>query len=81
MKTLQLHEAKARLSELIDAVLAGEEVIISRYGKPVAKLTGLAPPARRELGFYPIRFESDLLEPTDDEMLRAFYGESDNGEA
>ena len=54
----------------------GEEIIISRYGKPVAKLTGLAVPERRELGFYPIRFESDLLEPTDEDVLKAFYGEA-----
>ncbi|CAN5500483.1 hypothetical protein BH24DEI1_BH24DEI1_19960 [soil metagenome] len=81
MKTLQLHEAKARLSELIDAVQRGEEVIISRYGKPVAKLVGLGAPEQRELGFYPIRFESDLLEPTDDEVLRAFYGDDSGSES
>lgn len=75
MRTLQLHEAKARLSELVEAAMNGEEIIISRYGKPVAKLTGLAAPERRELGFYPIRFESDLLEPTDEDVLKAFYGE------
>ena len=73
MKTLQLHEAKAHLSELIDAVMEGEEVIISRYGKPVAKLVGLNEPKERELGFYPIDFQSDLLEPTDDDIIDAFY--------
>ncbi len=31
-------EAKARLSELIDKALAGQEIIISRAGKPVAVL-------------------------------------------
>ncbi len=74
MKTLQLHEAKARLSELIEAVMKGEEVVISRYGKPVAKLVGLTEPKERELGFYPIDFQSDLLEPTDKEIINAFYG-------
>ena len=73
MKTLQLHEAKARLSELIDAVTRGEEIVISRYGKPVAKLVGLTQPEERELGLYPITFQSDLLTPTDDEMIDAFY--------
>ena len=76
MKTFQLHEAKARLSELIDAVMSGEEIVISRYGKPVAKLSGLAEPKKRELGFYPIAFQSDLLEPTDDEVVAAFYEDS-----
>lgn len=73
MKTLKLHEAKARLSELIDEVSRGEEVIISRHGQPVAKLSGLAAPDQRELGFYPIVFESDLLEPTPDEITETFY--------
>ncbi len=73
MKIVKLHEAKAHLSELIEEVVRGEEVIISRHGKPVAKLSGLAPQNRRELGFYPIAFKSDLLEPTDDEVLETFY--------
>jgi len=73
VKTLKFHEAKARLSELIEQVGNGEEVVILRYGKPVAKLTGLGLPQVRTLGFYPIRFESDLLEPTDDETANAFY--------
>lgn len=75
MKTLKLHEAKAHLSELVDAVIKGEEIIISRHGKPVAKLTGLAAPGQRELGFYPIEFQSDLLEPTEDDVMGSFYGE------
>jgi prevent-host-death family protein len=75
MKTLKLHEAKAHLSELVDAVIKGEEIIISRHGKPVARLTGLAAPGQRELGFYPIEFQSDLLEPTDDDVMGSFYGE------
>lgn len=34
----QLQEAKSRLSALIDAVEAGREQIISRHGKPVARV-------------------------------------------
>lgn len=33
------HDAKARLSELLDRVERGEEVVITRYGRPVAKLS------------------------------------------
>ena len=77
MKTLKLHEAKAHLSELIEAVQGGEEIVISRYGKPVAKLVGLATPGARELGFYPIAFTSNLLEPTDDDVLEAFESASE----
>jgi prevent-host-death family protein len=35
---ISVHDAKADLSHLLDRVEAGEEVVISRAGKPVAKL-------------------------------------------
>lgn len=73
MKTVKLHEAKAHLSELIEKVVRGEEVIISRHGKPVAKLSSLSVPNRRELGFHPIAFKSDLLEPITDDITETFY--------
>jgi prevent-host-death family protein len=38
MKTVNMHEAKTHLSRLIEDVAAGEEVIIARNGKPVARL-------------------------------------------
>ncbi|QKJ24708.1 type II toxin-antitoxin system Phd/YefM family antitoxin [Aquiluna borgnonia] len=38
VKFVALTEAKAQLSELIDRTLEGEEVIITRHGKPVVKL-------------------------------------------
>ncbi len=37
--TITIDEAQARLSELIDRLQPGEEVIITRDSKPVAKLT------------------------------------------
>jgi prevent-host-death family protein len=38
MRTLTLREAKANFSELIERACRGEEVIISRRGKPLARL-------------------------------------------
>jgi len=38
MTTTNIHEAKSQLSKLIERAEAGEEVIIARAGKPVAKL-------------------------------------------
>ena len=38
-KTVSLAEAKARLSELTDLVAAGESVIITKRGKPVARMS------------------------------------------
>ena len=40
-------DAKNRLSELLRSVEEGEEIVITRNGKPVAQLT--APPARRRV--------------------------------
>ena len=42
MLRVSLAEAKAHLSELLDKVEAGEEVIITRHGREVARLRGMA---------------------------------------
>jgi len=39
MKTVQASEAKARLLQLLDDVERGETVVITRHGRPVARLT------------------------------------------
>ena len=39
---VNVYEAKAKLSALLDKALAGEEVIIARAGKPLARLTPVA---------------------------------------
>ena len=38
MATFNIHEAKTHFSRLIDSVLKGEEVVITRNGSPVAEL-------------------------------------------
>ncbi|WP_084582071.1 type II toxin-antitoxin system Phd/YefM family antitoxin [Sphingomonas azotifigens] len=47
MATISLAEAKARLSELIDRVEAGESVEITRRGKPVARISAIPAPRQR----------------------------------
>ena len=73
MAKYHINEAKANLSALIAAAEKGEEVIITRYGKPVVRLSGIAKPKKRVLGFFPIDFKSDLLEPTDPDIIAEFY--------
>jgi prevent-host-death family protein len=41
MVTVTLTYAKAHLSELLDRVEAGEQVVITRHRKPVAKITAI----------------------------------------
>lgn len=38
MKITNIHEAKTHLSRLIESVIAGEEVVIAKAGKPLVKL-------------------------------------------
>jgi prevent-host-death family protein len=47
---INIAEAKAKLSELLDRALAGEEIVIARAGKPLARLTPLTAPRRRKPG-------------------------------
>ena len=75
MMTYNLNEAKTHLSRLLEAVQRGEEITITRYGVPVARLVPTSPPVKRSLGFYPIVFTSDLLEPTDDATTALCYPE------
>jgi prevent-host-death family protein len=42
MRHVSVAEAKAKLSEILDGVIAGEEVIITRRGKEVARLGGMS---------------------------------------
>lgn len=42
MQTLTVREMRQKLASLLDRVAAGEESIIERHGKPVARLTSLA---------------------------------------
>lgn len=41
MKRMQLREAKAKLSEAVDTVLAGEPVTITRHGTPVVMIVSI----------------------------------------
>ena len=40
MKIMNVHQAKTQLSRLLEAVESGEDVVIARAGKPVARLVG-----------------------------------------
>ncbi len=42
-KTFNVHDAKTQLSKLIDRAHAGEEIILSKAGKPYAKLIAFQP--------------------------------------
>ena len=47
---MNIYDAKARLSELVQRAAEGEEIVIARNGKVTARLVGLAPPPARRPG-------------------------------
>lgn len=47
METVNIYDAKTRLSQLVDKAAAGEDVVVSRNGKPLARITRLDAPKRR----------------------------------
>jgi prevent-host-death family protein len=76
MLSVNIAEAKAKLSELIDRALAGEDIVIARAGKPLARLVPLAQPVTRKPGAWRGWNASAeaLLAPMDPEDLDAAEG-------
>ena len=50
MTIVNIHEAKSNLSRLLKQVEAGEDVVIARNGKPVARLVACVMPGKRQFG-------------------------------
>lgn len=74
MTTVGIHETKTNLSKLLRRVSAGEEIVITRGGEPLAKLVPVEPRAHRQLGIDDGRFDipADFDAPLPDELLKAF---------
>ncbi len=69
MATFNVHEAKTHLSRLLQQVEAGEEVVIARDGKPIARLVSLSKGSARVPGRLKgqIKVAEDFDEPLPDE--------------
>ena len=65
-QTLNVHEAKTQLSRLLERVERGEEIVIARAGKPIARLVSVGPARPRVRAFGSmrgqVRFASDYDE-------------------
>jgi prevent-host-death family protein len=78
METVNLYEAKTNLSRLVERAAEGEEIIIAKAGRPMARLTRLEQRAGpRPLGLFAgkIRVGADFDDPLPDEIAKAFRGE------
>jgi prevent-host-death family protein len=76
MKKVNIYEAKSHFSRLLREVAAGEEVIIAKDGKPIARLVPVREGPRRPLGIDAgkgwIAEDFDDLTP---ELLEDFSGD------
>ena len=79
MQIINIHEAKTHLSRLVEEVSKGQEILIAKSGKPMAKLIGLKPakPTRKP-GFLKgkIKITADFDAPLPDDLLDAFEGKA-----
>jgi prevent-host-death family protein len=73
-RVVNMHEAKTKLSELVAEVEAGEEVILARAGKPVARLMPLRKARPRRLGRWKgkVRMSKDFDAPLSKKDLAAW---------
>jgi antitoxin (DNA-binding transcriptional repressor) of toxin-antitoxin stability system len=76
MRTVTIHVAKTQLSRLIEAALAGEEVVIAKGDKPMVRLVAI-PQGQFKLGVLKpgaLGDGPDFLAPIDDDELAAWEG-------
>ena len=77
MPIVNIYEAKTRLSKLVELAASGEDVIIGRAGKPVARLTCLRSP-KRSIRFGAlkgkVRLAQDFDAPLPDAVQAIFEG-------
>ena len=76
-KPVNIHAAKTHFSRLVERAAKGEEIIIAKAGKPVARLMPLAVPVRRRrpgLLKGKIKMAEDFDAPLPEEILRLFEG-------
>lgn len=77
IQQVNIHEAKTQLSRLIELTQTGQEFIIAKAGKPVARLMPIdrgKPPRRLGLLDGQIRVPDDFNAPLPEAVLDAFEG-------
>ncbi len=77
MKVVNIHEAKTTLSQLLESVLAGEDVVISKAGTPLARLIPYHTEKKpRSPGIWKgkVTMADDFDDPLPPEILNGFLG-------
>ena len=86
MPVYNMHEAKTNLSRLLESALLGEEIILARGGKPLARIVplGREQAGQRDLGAMAesVRIADDFDAPLPEDVLADFEGAGEGaGEA
>lgn len=77
MDTINIHHAKTQLSRLLERVETGEEIVIARHGKPIAKLIPFTSQPRQSGRLKgKIHFKPDFDAPLPEDIAAAFRGEN-----
>jgi prevent-host-death family protein len=80
LNSVNMHEAKTQLSRLVARVECGEQIVITRAGKPAAKLVPVPQekPGKRELGGWEGKgfwmASDEEMAKVDKEIAEEFYG-------
>jgi prevent-host-death family protein len=75
MATVNIYDAKTRLSQLVDRAASGEDVVVCRNGKPLVRITRLEA-SKRQVKFGVLKgkltIPADFDAPLPDEVLAGF---------
>ena len=81
-QTVNIYEAKTKLSKLVDLAAAGQEIIIARNGKPVARLTTIEQPKKKPIVYGLLEgkgwIADDFDDPLPEEIQNYFEGRGDD---
>jgi len=72
MQIINVHEAKTNFSRLLSRAHTGEEIIISKAGKPYAKLVPLSPIQKRKPGIAKGKVTDSFFESLPEEEILAW---------
>jgi prevent-host-death family protein len=81
-QTVNIYEAKTHLSKLVDLAAAGQDIVIARAGKPVARLTTIEQPKRKSVVYGLLEgkgwIADDFDDPLPEEIQKYFEGRGDD---
>lgn len=72
MTAVNIQEAKTHLSQLLDRALAGEEIVLARSGRPLARIVPLEDQGARRPGIAKGRVTDAFFEPLPEDELDAW---------